>query len=97
MERPSRLPTSQVSPMDSVVGKTVTPYELAIQIVYKPGAVQRLWEANWDGFNLSEAEFSYDADRDTQVTVTTLLDAINAKGYRKDLRTRDAAEIKPWW
>lgn len=68
-----------------------------IQVVYKPGALQRLWEADWPGFNLAESEFVYASDRNTRAAVVALLGAIESKSYRNKLCTQHTPTTRPWW
>ncbi|NQT40919.1 MAG: hypothetical protein HQ581_25730 [Planctomycetes bacterium] len=58
-----------------------------IRAVYTPGAVQRLWQAEWPGFKLSEGDFTYDGDRDSPDAVNSLLEAIQETSTPK----------RPWW
>ena len=60
-----------------------------IQVVHKPGAVERLWHAGWLGFKLAENEFTYDGDRDSPEAVKRLLSIVRKKA--------EDAPKKTWW
>lgn len=62
-----------------------------IQVVYRPGAVQRLREADWQGFWLQEGEFILDEtkDRTSPKVIEELLTAIFHR-YSEEWRKREA-------
>jgi hypothetical protein len=62
-----------------------------IQVVYRPGAVQRLREADWQGFWLQEGEFVLDEtkDRTSPKVIEELLSAIFHR-YSEEWRKREA-------
>jgi hypothetical protein len=52
-----------------------------IQVVHKPGAVQRLWKAKWPGFGLLENEFKFREDRNSTETIKEFLEAVAKRNY----------------
>ena len=52
-----------------------------IQVVYKPGAVQRLREAHWPGFWLEDSEFELGEDRNSEQVIKAFL-AVLSNHYR---------------
>jgi hypothetical protein len=50
-----------------------------IQVVYKPGAVQRLREANWPGFQLEDSEFELGEDRNSEQVLKAFLAALKSE------------------
>lgn len=61
-----------------------------IQVVYRPGAVQRLREADWQGFWLPEGEFVLDEtkDRTSPKVIEELLTAIFHR-YKEEWQKRE--------
>jgi hypothetical protein len=61
-----------------------------IQVVYKPGAVQRLREADWPGFWFREGEFILDdkEDRTSPEAIEEFLDIVDDR-YREEWQKRE--------